>query len=65
MSDAVLVALIMSIPGTIAAVVSMYNSFNIRRIEKNTNSISSRNEDIAKALGVHEGREAEKANPSK
>lgn len=64
MSDAVLVALIMSIPGTIAAIVSMYNSFNIRRIEKNTNSISTRNEEIAKKLGIQEGRAAEKANPS-
>jgi len=65
MSDAVLVALIMSIPGTIAAVVSMYNSFNIRRIEKNTNSISERNEAIAEQLGVAKGKaEAEKANTS-
>jgi len=65
MSDAVLVALIMSIPGTIAAIASLYNFYNLRRLEKNTNSISERNEAIAKALGIEEGKAAEKANPSK
>lgn len=63
MSDAILVALIMSIPGTIAAAVSVWNtvitrrnSFDIKRIETNTNSISERNEAIAKKLGIAEGK---------
>jgi len=64
MSDAILVALIMSIPGTIAAVVSALNMYNLKRLERNTNSISERNEAIAKKLGIQEGRAAEKANPT-
>ncbi len=52
------------ITSTAAAIVSLRNSFNIQRIERNTNSISQRNEDIAKKLGIQEGRAAEKSNPS-
>lgn len=65
MSDAILVALIMSIPGTIGVIVSAFNSYNLRRLEKNTNSISERNEAISKKLGIEEGKATEKANPSK
>jgi hypothetical protein len=62
MSDAVLVAMIMSIPGTIAAIASLYNFHNLRRLERNTNSISERNEAIAKKLGIQEGRASEKSD---
>jgi hypothetical protein len=72
MSDAVLVALIMSIPGTIAAVVGVWNtvtnrrnSSDIKRIEINTNSMAERNEAIAEKLGIQKGKAQEKANPSK
>ena len=37
---------------------------NLQRLEKNTNSISERNEAIARKLGMKEGIEKEKANPS-
>lgn len=51
-----------------SAIVSLHNAFNILRIEKNTNSISQRNEAIAKELGMQRGIAAgvakEKANPS-
>jgi uncharacterized oligopeptide transporter (OPT) family protein len=47
-----------------SAVLSLRNGFNIMRIEKNTNSISQRNEDIAKKLGIVEGRQAEKNHPT-
>jgi len=40
------------------------SAVNIQRLEKNTNSISERNEAIAKQLGVTEGMAKEKANPS-
>jgi hypothetical protein len=63
------IALVMASGATLitsmtAAIVSLRNSFNIQRIEKNTNSISQRNEDIAKKLGIQEGKAAEKANPT-
>jgi len=59
------VALIIGSSGTlITAIGQVYNVFNIRRLEKNTNSISLRNEKIAKQLGIKEGRADEKANPS-
>jgi hypothetical protein len=63
------IALVITASGTlltsvVAATLSLRNGFNIQRIEKNTNSISQRNEDIAKKLGIEEGRAAEKANPS-
>ena len=63
------IALVMASGATLitsmaAAIVSLRNAFNIQRIERNTNSISQRNEDIAKKLGVVEGRAAEKANPT-
>lgn len=44
----------------ILAGVAIMNAFTLyytRRTEKNTNSISERNEAIAKTLGIHEGRE--------
>jgi hypothetical protein len=64
------IALIMASGATLitsmtTAIVSLRNSFNIQRIEKNTNSISQRNEDIAKKLGIQEGKQAEKDNPSR
>lgn len=37
---------------------------DIKRLEVNTNSISERNEAIAKKLGIQEGIAREKANPS-
>jgi len=37
---------------------------DVKRLEKNTNSISERNEAIAKQLGIVEGKATEKANPS-
>lgn len=59
------VALIISASGTlITALGQMYNVFNIRRLERNTNSLTIRNEAIAKKLGVAEGAAAERANPS-
>ena len=63
------IALVMASGATLitsmaAAIVSLRNAFNIQRIERNTNSISQRNEDIAKKLGIQEGKAAEKANPS-
>jgi hypothetical protein len=63
------IALVMASGATLitsmaAAIVSLRNAFNIQRIERNTNSISQRNEDIAKKLGIQEGRASEKANPS-
>ncbi len=64
------IALVMASGATLitsmtAAIVSLRNSFNISRIEKNTNSISQRNEDIAKKLGIQEGKQAEKDNPTR
>ena len=47
----------------VGAAVSIRNAFNIQRIEKNTNSISQRNEDIAKKLGIQEGRQAQRDHP--
>jgi hypothetical protein len=63
------IALIMAASATLVtsvagAVISLRNAFNIQRIERNTNSISQRNEDIAKKLGIQEGKAAERANPS-
>lgn len=59
------VALIITACGTLlTALGQLYNVYNIRRLEKNTNSISARNEAIAKQLGVTEGKAEEKANPS-
>jgi len=59
------VALIIGSCGTlITALGQVYNVYNIRRLERNTNSISVRNEKIAKQLGITEGRADEKANPS-
>jgi hypothetical protein len=59
------VALVITSCGTlITAIGQMYNVFNIRRLEKNTNSISARNEAIAKELGITEGVAQEKANPT-
>jgi uncharacterized membrane protein len=59
------VALIIGSCGTvITAMGQLYNVFNIRRLERNTNSISARNEAIAKQLGVTEGVAQEKANPT-
>ena len=53
------VALVITSCGTlITALGQMYNVFNIRRLERNTNSISSRNEAIAKQLGITEGKQA-------
>lgn len=60
MSDVVLIALIAGMPGIIAALVGAYNAFNLRRLERNTNSISERNEAIAKKLGIQEGKATEK-----
>jgi hypothetical protein len=37
---------------------------NVQRLEQNTNSISERNEAIAKKLGIAEGKQLEKDNPS-
>jgi hypothetical protein len=55
-------ALIITSFGTlITALGQLYNVFNIRRLERNTNSISSRNEAIARQLGVTEGAATEKA----
>lgn len=55
--------------GIIAAVrakrseqASLRNAVNIKRIEENTNSISERNQSIAHALGVTEGRAQELAS---
>lgn len=48
----------------VGATLSLRNGWNIKRIEKNTNSISERNEAIARKVGVLEGRAEEKANPS-
>jgi cell division protein FtsB len=36
----------------------------IQKLEVNTNSLSERNQAIAKKLGVEEGKAAEKQNPS-
>jgi len=36
----------------------------VKKIELNTNSLSQRNEAIAKKLGIAEGKAQEKANPS-
>lgn len=63
------IALVMASGATLitsitSAVISLRNAFNIQRIERNTNSISQRNEDIAKKLGIQEGKAAEKANPT-
>lgn len=59
------VALVITSCGTlITALGQVYNVFNIRRLERNTNSISTRNEAIARQLGVTEGVANEKANPS-
>jgi len=59
------VALVITACGTlITAIGQMYNVFNIRRLEKNTNSISTRNEAIAKQLGITAGKASEQANPS-
>jgi tetrahydromethanopterin S-methyltransferase subunit F len=63
------IALIITASGTllsslVGAIVSIHNAFNIQRIEKNTNSISQRNEAIAKELGIVQGVAREKANPS-
>ena len=59
------IALVITSCGTlITALGQLYNVFNIRRLERNTNSISSRNEAIAKQLGITEGVAKEKANPS-
>jgi len=44
----------------ITACGTLYNVWNIRRIEKNTNSIATRNEKISRALGVTEGKQQEK-----
>jgi hypothetical protein len=58
-------ALVITACGTVlTALGQLYNVFNIRRLERNTNSISERNEAIAKQLGVTEGKASEKANPS-
>ena len=52
------------ITALVSAVLSYKNGRNIQRIETNTNSISKRNEDIAKQLGITEGVAQEKAkNP--
>ncbi len=64
------IALVMAAGATLissltGAIVSLRNSFNIQRIEKNTNSISQRNEDIAKKLGIQEGKQSERDNPSR
>jgi len=48
----------------LTALGQLYNVYNIRRLERNTNSISTRNEAIAKQLGITEGKASEKANPS-
>jgi hypothetical protein len=59
------VALIITATGTLlTGAGQLYNVMNIRRLERNTNSISERNEAIAKQLGITEGRATEKANPS-
>jgi hypothetical protein len=63
------IALIMTASATllgtiVSASISLINAFNINRIERNTNSISQRNEDIAKQLGIVQGVAKEKANPS-
>lgn len=65
MSDAVLVALIMSIPGTIGVIVSAYTAYNMRRVERNTNSLATRLAESnfaqgtaeGKAIGLQQGRE--------
>jgi hypothetical protein len=59
------VAMIITACGTLlTALGQLYNVFNIRRLERNTNSISERNEAIAKELGITEGKASERANPS-
>jgi hypothetical protein len=55
---------VVSIAAIATAVGTAWNVWNIRRVEKNTNSISIRNEAIAKQLGVVEGKAEEKANPT-
>lgn len=44
----------------LAAIGSLHNVWNIRRLERNTNSISERNEAIAKQLGVAEESERQR-----
>lgn len=51
--------IITAVSSLIAAIGTLLNAWNIRRIETNTNSISSRNEAIAKKLGIAEGKAAE------
>jgi hypothetical protein len=48
----------------VAAVGTVWNAWNGRRIERNTNSMSQRNEAIAEKLGVEKGKAKEKTNPS-
>ena len=40
------------------------NSVQIQEVHKLANGLSQRNEDIAKKLGIAEGKASEKANPS-
>lgn len=44
--------------------VSLRNGRKLTEVHKQTNSIAVRNEAMAKAAGVVEGRAEEKANPS-
>ena len=46
----------------ITVVVVPYMGWTMRRVEKNTNSISERNESIARKLGVQQGKEQEQAD---
>jgi hypothetical protein len=53
-----------SIVAGISALISLNNSKKIDEVHKTTNSLAARNEAIAKELGVRQGIEQQKANPS-
>lgn len=57
-----LAAVISAIFSGLAFLSSQRNAKRIDKVEVNTNSISTRNEEIAKKLGIVEGKAAEKAD---
>jgi hypothetical protein len=68
MSEAIIIALIVAIPGTLTAlagvVVSLRNSRKLDEVHKTTNSLAVRNEQVAKELGIAEGKATERKNPT-
>jgi hypothetical protein len=53
-----------SLVAAIGAIISMGNSRKLDEVHKTTNSLAARNEAIAKQLGIQEGIEKQKANPT-